>query len=240
MTQIPHPDTSRGARRSGGPHLGVLAIVSLALTLVGLLLAGLLSGGALLASPFVPLDQLLARYPGNEVAVRVGTLFQFGASVPLGIFAATLYARQLRLGVRVPGPSIAYFGGIAASLALGFSALVSWLLSLPDVWTDAALVRALAVLAFLLGGPAFAVGMGLLIAGAAVPALILRFTPAWLAWTGLVIAALAELSFLFLVAEPFQYLIPIARFGGGLWLIAIGFLLPTNRAARNAEVPHDA
>jgi hypothetical protein len=49
-----------------------------------------------------------------------------------------------------------------------------------------------------------------------------------------VIAAPSELSFLWLVADPFPYLIPVARFGGGLWLVAIGFLLPATRAARNA------
>ncbi|MDR7083769.1 hypothetical protein J2X01_003069, partial [Arthrobacter ginsengisoli] len=55
------------------------------------------------------------------------------------------------------------------------------------------------------------------------------------AWTGLVIAALSELSFLSMAIEPIQFLLPIGRFGGLLWLIAVGFLLPQNRAAANRE-----
>ena len=61
------------------------------------------------------------------------------------------------------------------------------------------------------------------------PSLILGFVPRWLAWTGLVIAALAELSFLSMAIEPLQFLLPIGRFGGLLWLIAVGFLLPNDR-----------
>ena len=88
---------------------------------------------------------------------------------------------------------------------------------------------ALTYFTFITGGVGFVTGMGLLIAGIAVPSLILHFLPRWLAWTGLVIAALAELSFLSMAIEPLQFLLPIGRFGGLLWLIAVGFLLPNDR-----------
>ena len=97
------------------------------------------------------------------------------------------------------------------------------------------LTHALSFLAFIVGGVGYVVGMGLLVAGIAVPALILRFIPRWLAWTGLVIAALSELTFLSMAIEPLQFLLPVGRFGGLLWLIAVGFLLPQNRAAANRE-----
>ncbi|MEV7135753.1 hypothetical protein AB0N24_23070, partial [Arthrobacter sp. NPDC093128] len=115
------------------------------------------------------------------------------------------------------------------------SALLSWVLSRPEITTDLALTHALSFLAFIAGGVGYVVGMGLLVAGIAVPALILRFIPRWLAWTGLVIAALSELSFLSMAVEPLQFLLPIGRFGGLLWLVAVGFLLPQNRAAANRE-----
>ena len=220
-------------RRSGGPNPGALAIVVLALTLAGILLAAALSGGALIGSPFVDSATLVARYADNALATRVLALFQFGAGVPLGILAATLYARQLRLGIRVPGPGIGFYGGIAASILLMISGLCTWLLSRPEIVTDAPLMHAIAFMAFLTGGVGYVVGLGLLIAGVAVPALILRLVPAWLAWTGLVIAALCELSFLSLVIEPLQFLLPIGRFGGGIWLIVVCFLLPATRAAAN-------
>jgi hypothetical protein len=74
-----------------------------------------------------------------------------------------------------------------------------------------------------------------MVAGIAVPSLILGFMPRWLAWAGLVIAALSELSFLSLVLEPLQFLLTVGRFGGLVWLIAAGFLLPRRRAAANQE-----
>ena len=48
------------------------------------------------------------------------------------------------------------------------------------------LVRALYFLIFLTGGPAHVVALGLLVAGMAVPGLILGLLPKPLAWAGLV------------------------------------------------------
>lgn len=100
----------------------------------------------------------------------------FAASVPLGIYAATIYARLLRLG-----------------------------------------------------GVGFVGGMGLLIAGIAISALILHLTPRWIAWGGLVLATLAEISFLTLVVPELAIPLPIGRFLGLVWLLVIGFLLPRTR-----------
>ena len=228
-------ERARGARRPDGPHLGALAIVTWALTMLGLALGALLSGGAALGSPFVPADDLVARYQEHWAAVRLAAWLQLGSAIPLGIYAATAYARLLRLGVRVPGPGIGFYGGILASTSLVASAALQWTLSRPEVTADATTTQALAFTSFLLGGVGFVVGLGLLIAGIAVPALILRLLPRWLAWTGLVIAALAELAFVSMVFEPLQVLLPIGRFGGLLWLIVAGFLLPHHRAPRNAD-----
>ncbi|MDJ0356294.1 hypothetical protein [Paenarthrobacter sp. PH39-S1] len=209
--------------------------MSLGLTVGGLISSAILTGGQTFVSPFSPTDQVAAYFHGNSDAVRLVSMFQFGSAVPLGIFAATVYARQLRLGVRVPGPGIGFFGGITASVFLMLSALLSWVLSRPEITTDVTLTHALSFLAFMAGGVAYVIGMGLLVAGIAVPALILRLIPRWLAWTGLVIAALSELSFLSMAVEPLQFLLPIGRFGALIWLIAVGFLLPQNRAAANRE-----
>lgn len=229
----PHPASP--SSRSGGPNPGVLAAISLGLTIGGLLSSAVLTGGQTFVSPFSPAGQIVAYFHGNAGAVRLASLFQFGSAVPLGIFAATVYARQLRLGVRVPGPAIGFFGGMTASAFLMLSALVVWVLSRPEITADQTLTHALSFLAFITGGVAFVVGMGLLVAGIAVPALILRFVPRWLAWAGVVIAALSELSFFSMVFEPFQVLLPIGRFGGLLWLVAVGFLLPRTRAAANRQ-----
>ena len=232
MTEFTPARTS-ATPRHGGPHPGALAAVSLGLTVGGLLIGILLAGGRSLPSPFVPTDQLVEYVRENPNALRFASLFSFGSAVPLGIFAATVYARQLRMGVRVPGPAISFFGGITAAAFLMLSALVIWVLSRPEVTAEPELVHAAAFLAFAAGGMAYVVGLGLLVAGIAVPALILGFVPRWLAWSGLVLAALAELSFLSLAFEPFTVLLPVGRFGSLLWLVAAGFLLPRTRPAAN-------
>jgi hypothetical protein len=226
-------ETGPGRTRSGGPHPGILAAVSLGIFLLSLVLAAAMTGGQVFVSPFAPAAQIARFYQDNAASARIAGMLQFGSAVPLGIFAATVYARQLRLGVRVPGPAIGYFGGIAAAVFLMISGLVTWVLGQPDVAANLGVVQALALLGFAAGGVGFVVGLGLLVAGLAVPALILRFVPRWLAWTGLVLAALSEISFLSLGVPPLQFLLPIGRFGGMVWLVAVGFLLPVTRAAAN-------
>lgn len=217
------------ARRSGGPHLGVLAVVSAALVLLSLLFGAILTGGHAFVSPFDGTDAVVAYAQKDWASIRLTSLLQFGSAIPLGILAATAYVRLQRLGVRVPGPAIGFFGGFTASLLLMVSALAGYVLSRPELTSNGALALALSFFSFATGGVGYVTGIGLLIAGIAVPSLILRLLPRWLSWTGLIIAALSELSFLSLAIEPLQFLLPIGRFGGMLWLIAAGFLLPTDR-----------
>jgi len=68
--------------------------------------------------------------------------------------------------------------------------------------------------------------------GIAVPSLILGLLPRWLAWAGLVIAVIAELTTLVLIWPGFAVLLPIARFTGLVWLIVAGVRLPLRRATR--------
>ena len=222
-----------GAR---GPHPGVLATVSLALVLAALVVAGV-GAGRTSISPFASTGDLTTFFHDHPTAVRWSAMLQLGSAVPLGICAATVYARQLRLGVRVPGPVIGLFGGVTAAILLMVSASVTWVLSRPEVTSDTALTRALAYLAFVTGGVGYVVGLGLFVAGLAVPALVLRLLPRWLGWAGLLLAAVSELSFLSMTVEPLQVLLPIGRFGGLAWLIAAGFLLPRTRAAANRAAP---
>jgi hypothetical protein len=215
------------SRRPVGPHLGVLAVISLGLTLAGGATAALLADGAASVSPFAPTTPVLAP-SGHGLALRLSATLLFGSAVPLGIFAATAYTRLLRLGARVPGPSIGFFGGVAASLMLMISAAAGWVLGRPEVG-DAAVARALSLFAFLTGGVGVVVGLGLLVAGLAVPALVLGLAPTWLAWTGLAIAAVCEAGFLAMAVPGLQVLLPVGRYAGLAWLVTIGFVLPTRR-----------
>jgi hypothetical protein len=208
--------------------LATLAVISLALLLAGLIVGVALAGGVM-PLPYgsaTEIQQYVAGHHAAAVAIAVGT---FGSSVPLAIYAATASARLRQLGITAPGATIALAGGLLASAGLTLSSLTAWTLSRPEVTSDAALVRALYYLTFLTGGPWHVVTLGLLIAGIAVPGLIVGLLPRSVAWAGLVIAGVAELTTLVLIWPVLSPLLPVARFTGLIWLIAAGALLPLRR-----------
>jgi hypothetical protein len=216
-------------RRPDGPPPGIVATVGLALTVASVTVAAALSGGEPIISPMRPTADVANYYFAHRGAAVAAGFFTFGTSVPIGIFAATVYSRQLKLGIRVPGPKISFFGGIAASVLVGLSGLATWVLGQHVAGQPDALIQTIALLAFAAGGPGFVVAVGLLIAGIAVPGLILGLVPRWLAWIGLILAALSELSLFSLLLPHATVLLPVGRFLGLLWLVVTGFLLPRNR-----------
>ncbi|MET9350855.1 hypothetical protein [Streptomyces termitum] len=240
--------TARRHEAQGGPPLGPLALVSTALFVAGLVTSTLLAGGAVFPSPFGGSGAtagITAYFRDHTDAVRIAGALQFGSSVPLALYAATASARLHRLGVRAPGATIALAGGLLASAFLGLCGLLGWVLSRPESLGQPGVVRALHSLAFATGGPGHVVALGLLVAGIAVPGLLAGLLPRALALGGLVLAAVAELSTLTLLFDGAAVLLPIARFGGLLWLIAAGFLLPHHRsdprvrARTGPRAPHE-
>jgi hypothetical protein len=225
-------DTNRAVGRptQGGPPLALLAAISLVLLLAGLAVGVALAG--VMPLPYgsaTAIQDYVAGHHDAAVAIAVAT---FGSSIPLAIYAATASARLRQLGITAPGATIALAGGLLASAGLGLSSLTAWTLSRPEVTSDVALVRALYYLTYLTGGPWHVVTLGLLIAGIAVPALIVGLLPRPVAWAGLVIAGLAELTTLVLIWPGLSPLLPVARFTGLIWLIVAGALLPLRRRNR--------
>jgi hypothetical protein len=154
---------------------------------------------------------------------------QLGAAIPLGLFAATASSRLHFLGVRAAGATIALFGGVGAALLLAVSGATQWTLGMFDALEWPPVARAIELLAFATGGPAHMMLLGLLLAGLSVTSAASRLLPVWLTTAGLVLAALAELSWLSLVVSPAEVLLPIVRFPALAWLIAAGALLPRAR-----------
>ncbi|MFD3469584.1 hypothetical protein ACFWWM_25035 [Streptomyces sp. NPDC058682] len=233
------PRNTRTTAPQSGPPPGILAVVFTALFLGGLVLSTLLAGGDPFPSPFGDSDAITAYFLDHGDAVRASGALQFAASVPLAIYAATVSARLGRLGIRAPGATIALAGGVLAAAFLACSGLVTWVLSHAEVAQRPELVRALQYLAFGLGGPGHVVLLGLLVAGIAVPGLLAGLLPRALAVAGLAVAAVAELATLVLLSEDAALLLPVARFTGLAWLIAVGFLLPRNRAGVRVRVSEE-
>lgn len=212
-----------------GPHPGILAIIYTLLFTIGLIFFGILSHGAQFPRPFGPLttaQKIFLQFPD---AIGVNALFQFGAAIPLGIFTAAMTSRLSFLGVNATGVSIAFFGGIAASLLFMLSGLCGWVLAQPGIANDLNVMHAIQFLGFGCGGVAFTVTIGLLMAGISVPCLLGNYTPKWVAWFGLILAAIAELSVLGLIIPQVTYLIPVVRFPSFIWMISTGFTLIKKR-----------
>jgi len=156
---------------------------------------------------------------------------------PLAIWAATIYRRLRTLGVTAPGAVIGLAGGILAAASLALSGLVTWVTADTAHIAGPALAKALSDLSFAAGAAGFVVPFALLIAGVAVPSLILRLTPGPLAWGGLVVAATGMLSTLTLLTSALDVTLPIARFGGRIFIVAVSALLPATRHRLTAAVP---
>lgn len=192
---------------------------------VGLLFGGLGVGvalGGVMPLPYGPLPPIQEYVRNHRVAVQTIAVAMFASSVPLAGYAAAASARLRRLDDTGPRPTIALTGGILAAGSLALAGLVGWTLTRPEVSADAALVRALYTLVFLIGGPGHVVALGVLIAGMAAAG----FMPKPVAWIGLAIAVLAESATAVLVWTRLGMILPVARVLALGWLVVAGALLP--------------
>src|SRR5580704_4469588 len=213
-----------------GPSLILLGTIHILIFAVSLVAAAVLRhGGAPYVNPFAAAEVVRAFFAQNSTAVRVSSFLLFASAVPFGIFAVTMVSRLRFLGVRAAGANIALFGGLTAANALIVSGLAGWVLSLPEVAASASLVKAVVFLSFLFGGTTYAVGFGLLAAGVSVTSYFYGLLPRWLFVFGMVVAVAGEFSSLSLVAYPANFLIPITRYLGFLWLLLVAVKLTNGR-----------
>jgi hypothetical protein len=221
--------TNISNNKHAGPNPGIVAIVYTLLFNAGLYFVISFSGGPHFPGPWESSETIAAYFQDHSRAVLACAFLQFGAAIPLGIFAATMVSRLQFLGVRVAGAHIALFGGLMTAFNMAASALVLWVMAYPGIAQDPAVLRALYYLTFALGGVGFSVPIGLLIAGLSIPAAFFKLLPKWLVVFGLVLAIIGELSVLSLVVPNALFLIPLTRFPAFIWLIAAGFALPKTR-----------
>lgn len=224
--------------RHQSPPLGILAVVYTVLFCAGLYPVTYFGGKPAFPLPWAPMPLIQAFFEQRHAAALLCAFLHFGAAVPLAIFTATIVSRLKFFGVRAAGADIALFGGFATAALMLASSSVLWTMTISGVAQDPALVKALLNLDFALGGPGFSVPFGLLMAGISVPLLFRRLTPRWIPILGLVLAVFGEFSWFSIEFHSAVVLIPLTRFPGFVWMIAVGFALPV-RAMRAAgeEVP---
>jgi hypothetical protein len=220
--------TSKPSRlKHQGPPLGILATAFVLLFLAGLYPVTASNGTPVFPGPWEPIGVIMNYFTARPSAVLLCAALQFGASIPLGIFTATVVSRLRFLGVRAAGTDIALFGGFLTAFTMMVASSVLWATTYPGVAKDAAVMQAVYRIQFALGGPGFSVPFGLLIAGVSVTSWFYKLLPKWLLICGFLIAAAGELSWFDILVPQVLPLIPLTRFPGFLWLIAAGFLLPS-------------
>jgi hypothetical protein len=217
-----------------GPPLGWVAATFVILFIAGLYPVTAFNGNPVFPAPYEPVRTIVAYFGARSPAVLLCAALQFGAAIPLGIFTATAVSRLRFLGVRAAGVDIALFGGFLTAFTMMVSSSLLWTMTYPDVVRDSAVVQALYRLQFALGGPGFSVPLGLLVAGISLTAGLSRLLPKWLAVAGILIAVVGELSWLEILFPKALPLIPLTRFPGFVWLIAVGFWLPRTAAPTSA------
>lgn len=215
--------------RFRGPSIIMLASVHIVLFVAGLVAGSVLRHGAAFVTPFAPAEQVRMFVTQSPKAVRVSSFFLFGSAVPFGIFAVTTVSRLRFMGVRAAGTNITLFGGLVATIALFFSGIAGWILSVPEVSDSVSVVKAINFLSFLCGGVLYAIGFGLLAAGISVTSYFMRLLPRWLTFLGIVLAITGELSWFSLVAYPANFFIPITRFVGFIWMLLTAIALTRGR-----------
>ncbi|MGH9899164.1 MAG: hypothetical protein ACRD4L_09990 [Pyrinomonadaceae bacterium] len=211
------------------PPLSVLAIVYLLMFVAAQLANSLMTSGAQNQNPYLPVEQLQTYYTQSTQGMLVSGFFLFASMMPLGLFTATVVSRLLFHRVQAAGVYIALFGGLAAAIFIGLSGLSVWALSQPGVATETGAMRVAQLLSFATGGFAHVAALGLLMAGVSVPCLFAKLLPRWVCWFGLILAAVCELAVLSILFPALSFLLPLGRFPGFIWLLAVGFKLPKNR-----------
>ena len=222
--------TLDGNRRHAGPNLLLLTLVYL-----GLLIAGGSTVSAAFHIPHDSVEAAVAFVAKHNWAIRWGSFCELGSAIPLGIFIAVTVSRLRFLGVRAAGETIAFFGGIGATMMLMFSALCTWSLTRPGIAEATGAVRALQALGFVGGGPGFAVPLGLFLAGVSIAAGLSKLIPRWLMWLGLAVALACELASLTLLNFTAGYFIPVGRFMSIIWMIGVALTLPASILDSAAE-----
>ena len=235
----PHTMASMNIKHAG-PPLWLLAILYTVLFTAGLFPVTMYGGLPYWPGPWETPAVITYFFQTQTTRVLTCLLLQTGATVCLGLFTAVVVSRLQFLGVRAAGATIALFGGFLCVFDSMAASFTTWTLIRPAVAANPPILVALNYLSYAFGGPGFSIPMGLLMAGVSVSAGLNKFIPRWVMILGLFLAACGELSVFHLISPQLLFLIPLTRFPGFIWIIAVAFTLPRYRIEKPLEAPRAA
>src|SRR5215469_11571027 len=213
-------------QRHPSPPLWLLGILYTVLFNAGLYPVTMFAGLPYWPGPWEPASVIVSYFQTHAAPVLACLFLQFGATICLGLFCAVTVSRLLFLGVRAAGPWIALFGGFLTVFNGIAAGLTLWAMINPNVIQHPDVLLALYYLSYGFGGPGFSIPMGLFMAGISVSAGLSKLLPKWIVALGLILAVAGELSWFHLISPKMLFLIPLTRFPGFVWIIAVGFALP--------------
>jgi hypothetical protein len=170
-------ETSTTFLRHAGPHLGALAIIHTLMFNAGLYPVTIFVDKTHFPGPWESGDVIVSYFQTHPLPVLICAFLQFGATIVLGIFTASIVSRLHFLGVRAAGPYIALFGGFATVFGGMAASFLLWVMIHPGIAQEPTLLRALYYLSYAFGGPGFSVPMGLLMSGVSVPGAFMKLLP---------------------------------------------------------------
>ncbi|WP_441246944.1 hypothetical protein [Kitasatospora sp. McL0602] len=214
------------ARRSAGALSGVLYVVLFIASLVAGAVTAPSSG--VFATPYSG-DDVARKYLAADPAalhrsLQLTALFQLLSALALLAFVPRLADFTSRFGSSTRA-GVVRAAGTASGILLVLSASANWVLSMLNSSGDLPTSRALMDLTFITGAAPAIGTLGLVLWQVSRTALESRALPAWVAWSGLVLAVASLLSLLSLVAEPATLLIPVGRYVGFVWFLAVSLTL---------------
>jgi hypothetical protein len=226
------PTAEFKALKHPGPPLWLLALLYTVLFNAGLFPVTMFGGRPYWPGPWQPPADIISFFQTQATRVLTCVLFQTGAMICLGLFTAVVVSRMQFLGVRAAGVYIALLGGFLTVFDSLGAGMATWTLIRPVIAQTPSSILALNYFSYALGGPGFSIPMGLLMAGVSVSAGLSKLIPKWVMILGLFLAACGELSVFHLIFPQLLFLIPLTRFPGFIWIVAVGFTLPKFKQAQ--------
>jgi hypothetical protein len=198
----------------------------LALTALGLAAANLLST-APYPSPFGPpfgfATDVGSYFLTNRSQVQAVSFLYATAALCLLVFVGYAAGRLADVAPAQPSalPWLAVGSGMLGAGFWLITALLLWVLSQPETAADPPLVRAVHDFAYLTGGPAHVLTLGMFVGVVSLAAQRHQVLPRWIAVGGQVAGLLGMLSVFVFVADVASLLLPLGRSLALLWILAI-------------------
>jgi hypothetical protein len=195
-------------------------VAYVALFFIALAMTGVL-GGAGYPTPLSSNDAVHHFFQANLARQAAIGFMQLLAAVALLVFCL-LSISQLRQKVRDSYlTNLALSAGSLATAFLLLAALCSWLLSQPVTVNDIPTLRLVQNLSFLSGGFAHVVTFGLFVGAVSLNGWRSDMLPKWLGYFGLMVSGISLLSLLGMVNFWATLLLPVSRFSGFIWIVAV-------------------